>query len=318
MPEPTPEDVLSSYTDFIQRCQSLTISHQRSYPAAVHVRSAQELVDSARSLIDVLDRYPGVIDAQPLTGEKIATALRLAVPALLVHSRYVTPPMPGLPFLLDQLTRIDYHLNVGRMEGRLREAGQALEDIRRGIIDVPHTEAARDTAARRRTLVRRVLHVSHRLVPFLTTATAAACAPLLLPAVGGIAGALAAVGSSLAGVLLPSRDELRACYHSEQGPPVVPQSDLLATAAKISLDEAAKHLPPPHDPARQDWALLAWQAANQHLNTLLAQAGDSTPNKTRQSLVDRARRIRASIDALIPPPDPPDIRHRRTNGPHLG
>ncbi|MEU6230357.1 hypothetical protein [Streptomyces sp. NPDC047042] len=305
MPDPTPDDVLVAYSDFVQRCQNLTVSHRYSYPAAVHVRSAQELLDSARTLIDVLARFPAAVAIRPLPeSREIATALRLAVPALLVHSGYVTPPLPALPVLLGQLTEAAFDLTAGGTEARLRDAGEALADISRSIADAQHTGTHGHTHA----LVRGVLRVSRRLLPFVTTATAVACAPLLLPVAGGITAAVLSVGTSVAGILLPSREELHNAFTNRPGSLTVPQAQLLTVAVGTALDEAEMCLRDDHEASRRDWARWAYQAADNHLKALSSHTGDPVLDVTRQHLAERAERIRAAIDDAPSPDDlePPD------------
>ncbi|MDX3752806.1 hypothetical protein [Streptomyces sp. AK08-02] len=301
MPEPTPEEALAAYGSFVQQCQNLTDSHRNDPPSAAHVHSAQELLKSAVALIDVLDRLPATVQTQPLPKSwEVATALQLAVPTLLVHSGYVTPPMPALPVLLGQLTGAALDISAGVAEGRLRDAEQALTEINQYITSAQHTVSDTDTDADRHSFVRGVLRVSRRLLPFVTTATVVACAPLLLPVAGGITAALFSVGTSVAGILLPSKDELHDAFHEQPGSLTVPQAELLTEAADIALTEAEMCLRIRDGASRRAWALRAYEVAMHHVDAL-PNTGDPAPSETVQRLTDRAARIRATLDALPPP-----------------
>ncbi|MDR6978325.1 hypothetical protein J2X68_005051 [Streptomyces sp. 3330] len=323
MTVPTEEDVLDVYSDFIQRFQSLALAHERSYPAAVHVRSARELLDSARHLMEVLDQQPRAVVRGPMpAAREIATALRIAVPSLLVHAGYATPPLPALHIVLTQLIQATHYLHqasrphprwrqpefVEPHRGRLQDALSVLAEISGTLTGDRTAYPTVPPASRRSAVVQGVLRVSRRLLPFFTSATAVACAPLLLPEAGGVIGALASVGSSLAGILLPSADDLMEAFNDQPDPVTVPQTHLLTVAADQALQEAESYLPPPTDDSRQQWAHWACQAAEHHLDALLDEAGDIDLTTTLDTLRVRVNQVRDTLD--FPPAGLRDIRTR--------
>lgn len=301
----SPGDVLAAYGAFlIRRRQLFSAAAENSGSSGIGVRDLTELLDSACVLLRQLDGFPEN-DSPPLLPSEVGLTLNVAVPALLVKVGYRTPPPPTFEQLLGLTMLATHPLGTAHHERvRFAEWADELDTIKSRIV----SPAAGGPPRTWRDNLLGVRRVANKLLPFLTAATAVACAPLLFPA--AVAGVMTAVGSSLAGLFLPPAEDLRDLYGHE---PImdVPGDELRAWAAERALAVA--------DSCRQSDSaysqqLAAWAsgAARYHVSVL---RGNIPPSEARAPAAHawprHGRRVRRVVD--LTPGQPADSEGPNAN-----
>ncbi|MER6080133.1 hypothetical protein [Streptomyces sp. NPDC001833] len=298
-PPPQQPELIDVYRDFLQwRTRVFSDFARADTNPAEHLTAARGLLKSCHVLAARLEehaRAAGPHQARRIPqAASISTAVWIAVPALLRRTGYTTPPPPSFEGLLNRITQATMQLDrAGHDPTALRQAVQTLGAVRERVEDIARLfPPGAATANRYRSILRGAWRVSRVLLPFATATTAVACAPLLIP--GAAAGILTAVAAPLAGILLPTAEELTGV---PQEPLDVSHTQLLSTAAAKAVHEAERLL----DKGDRHQADRVCLVAERHLDALLGQTDEDATEIS--SAVSRIRRTlsKARLRPLPPP-----------------
>ncbi|WP_405863566.1 hypothetical protein [Streptomyces sp. NBC_00005] len=314
--QPLPQQLLDAYSDFLgwrERVFSCFSGGDTITAGDSHLAAAQGLVASAHALTTLLERHAGAGDEDRppfCPSQQISSALWIAVPALLVRTGYTTPPPPTFEGLLNQITRATMHLHRAREHpGSLRQAADALAVIGERVQAAARSDPPSPATAHLwQRALRGVWRMSRALLPFVTAATAVACAPLLVPTAA--AGVLTAIASPLTGVLLPTPEALLNAFKTPPAP-ATPHTQLLTTAATTALQEA-RQLLRDNQHQQADWAC---QAAEHHLDALLLEPTDTDVSDLAAGVIQLRQALCPDPPPLANPPQPTTRSHQARRRP---
>ncbi|MEU1707745.1 hypothetical protein ABZ478_20515 [Streptomyces sp. NPDC005706] len=239
-------------------------------PTPDRLAAATEVLFAARLLLaeaeDVIRDGPGPADG--FDAEDACTCLAILVPTLLASVGYEDPPPPTFTGILTDLAEARVSLNRPGAEPAKAEALASLNEIIEVVGREADKVAAGETPRYWRSRLQGAVRVSRALIPHVATTTAIALAST---ASGGpFAAALSTVGSSLAALLLPDGEKLKALFE----PPKLGASAIALhkTAAERALKEGRSLLKQSEEPAGKtdslEWVEQAHAAVRLHLRVL--------------------------------------------------